>query len=62
MAFLASMAALLTWLRWAQEASFLRLGADPAADGEKVLASDPEAAVIGGGGPGIGLPPHRVGC
>lgn len=56
------MAAILTWLRWAQEASFLRLGADPAADGEKVLTSDPEAAVIGGGGPGIGLSPHQVGC
>lgn len=31
------------------EAIFLRLGADPAADGEKALTSYPEAAVIGGG-------------
>lgn len=40
---------LSAWLRRAQEAIFLRLGADPAADGEKALTSHPEAAVIGGG-------------
>ena len=47
---------LLAWLRRAQEAIFLRLGADPAADGEKALTSHPEAAVIGGGRQGTGLP------